>query len=239
MTSALRPRDLLLLAARRLGALRERVVFTGGATCGLLVTDPAAADPRATTDVDVIVEAASYVEYATTLRAQLCALGFEEDTREDAPICRFLHGELVLDVMPTFGGVLGFTNAWYAEAARCAETHRLTGDVSIRVVTAPHFVATKVEAFQGRGGGDFLTSRDIEDIVAVVDGRPELVGEVERAAPELRAYLAREIGAWLDEHDLAAILPGHLPGDEASQARAPIVLDRFERLTDRAQRRPR
>jgi hypothetical protein len=76
---------LLLLAARRLGALRERVVFAGGATSGLLVTDPAAADPRATTDVDVIVETASYVEYATTLRAELSALGFEEDTREDAP----------------------------------------------------------------------------------------------------------------------------------------------------------
>ena len=137
MTTMLRPRELLLLAARRLERLRERVVFVGGATTELLVTDPGAPETRATTDVDVIVEVASYADYATTLRADLTDLGFEEDVREGAPVCRWLHGELVLDVMPTAGAVLGFTNAWYADAAAHATVHRLANDVSIRVVTAP------------------------------------------------------------------------------------------------------
>lgn len=43
--------------AEAVGDLRDRVVFVGGATAGLLVTDPAAEIVRATKDVDAIVEA--------------------------------------------------------------------------------------------------------------------------------------------------------------------------------------
>ena len=48
--------DLLELAAAALGELRDEVVFVGGATVGLWITDPAAPPPRPTVDVDVIVE---------------------------------------------------------------------------------------------------------------------------------------------------------------------------------------
>jgi len=48
--------------ADRLGPLREKVAFVGGATAGLLVTDPAAPAPRRTKDVDLIVEIASLVQ---------------------------------------------------------------------------------------------------------------------------------------------------------------------------------
>ena len=41
------------------------------------------------------------------------------------------------------------------------------------MVTAPYFMATKIEAFYGRGGDDFLGSHDMEDIITVIDGRPD------------------------------------------------------------------
>jgi hypothetical protein len=41
------------------------------------------------------------------------------------------------------------------------------------------------EAFDGRGKGDYLASHDIEDIIAVLDGRPVIVDEVKRAEPDL------------------------------------------------------
>lgn len=44
------------------------------------------------------------------------------------------------------------------------------------------FIATKLEAFADRGGGDFLASHDLEDITTVTDGRPELTDEA-AAAP--------------------------------------------------------
>ena len=43
------------------------------------------------------------------------------------------------------------------------------------------FIATKLEAFHGRGGGDIVASHNLEDIIAVAEGRPEIVGEVAAA----------------------------------------------------------
>ena len=47
-----------------------------------------------------------------------------------------------------------------------------------RIVTPPLFIATKLEAFHGRGGDDLFTSHDLEDIIAVVDGRAEIIGSL-------------------------------------------------------------
>ena len=52
------------------------------------------------------------------------------------------------------------------------------------MVTAPVFLATKLEAFRGRGQGDFLFSHDLEDLMAVVDGRAALVEECRLSPPE-------------------------------------------------------
>jgi len=59
------------------------------------------------------------------------------------------------------------------------------------LVTAVYFCASKIEAFADRGKNDFPASRDLEDLIAVVDGRAELVGEIE-AAGERCAFLPRE-----------------------------------------------
>ena len=56
-------------------------------------------------------------------------------------------------------------------------SHLASGKV-IRMVSAPYFLITKLEAFNGRGNGDYLMSHDIEDIVAVLDGRPEIFDEM-------------------------------------------------------------
>jgi hypothetical protein len=48
--------------ARRLGPLRDRVAFLGGAATVLLVTDPATPEVRPARDVDVIAEISSKIE---------------------------------------------------------------------------------------------------------------------------------------------------------------------------------
>ena len=93
------------------------------------------------------------------------------------------------------------------------------------------FVATKLEAFKGRGNGDFLVSHDLEDIVTVVDGRPALIDELRDAPKELRTYLAKEISSLLNTPQFIDALPGHLPGDSASQSRVPLVINTLEALT--------
>lgn len=54
-------------------------------------------------------------------------------------------------------------------------------------------VATKLCAWKGRGRGDLLRSLDIHDVLTLIDGRPELVAEVQAAQPNLRAYVQDEL----------------------------------------------
>lgn len=79
--------------------------------------------------------------------------------------------------MPTQGEILGFSNRCYPLALDTAQPQVLPNGRTIRIVTAPVFMATKLEAFRGRGRGDYLLSHDREDMMAVVDGRASLLEE--------------------------------------------------------------
>jgi hypothetical protein len=70
--------EQLEIAAAALGELRERVVFLGGATIELWITDPAARAPRVTDDVDVVAEVltlSSYAAFQADLRGASEAAG--------------------------------------------------------------------------------------------------------------------------------------------------------------------
>jgi len=82
-------------------------------------------------------------------------------------------------------------------------------DLELRVVTAPYFIGTKLEAFRGRGKGDFYASSDLEDIITVLDGRPSLVEEIRISSLTLRNYISKEIGNFLDSREFVNALPGH------------------------------
>lgn len=226
--------DNLVTAARLLGKLADEVVFVGGAATGLLLTDPAAPDVRPTLDVDVVVEVASRTEYYR-FEERLRERGFLEAPEEEI-ICRWKHreGKIILDVMPTDECILGFSNPWYLPAMRHAQGLDVEG-LTLRVISAPFFLATKVEAFNSlgrKGGGDFMASHDLEDIITVLDGRPEVVDDVRQAPEDLHAFLASTFAAWLDLDDFLDGLPGLLLPDAGSQARAPVVLDRMRRIAD-------
>ena len=223
---------LLTHAVAQLGPLVDRVVFLGGCATALLLTDPAAPEVRPTQDVDVIAEVGSLTDYYR-LAESLRAAGFVEDQSPGAPLCRWRTPEVILDVMPTDEHVFGFGNRWYRPALANAQLIDLPTGQRIRVVTAPYFLATKLEAFAGRGGDDYLSSPDLEDIVTLVDGRAELVGEVAQADADLRQFLARRLSTLLATPPFLEALSAHLPPDAASQARVPILLDRI-RLMARA-----
>lgn len=212
---------LLGVAAERLGdALLEEVVFVGGAVVGLLITDPAMPAIRPTEDVDLVCQAVVLADYHRVEQA-LRTRGFAQDMRPQAPICRWQAGSLVVDVMPPLEGILGFANRWYPLALETAVWVTLSSGRRIRLIAAPVFLATKLEAFHGRGWGDFLFSHDLGDLLAVVDGREALLEECRTSSSELRGYLADRFQGLLAQPAFIDALPGHLPGDGASQARLP------------------
>lgn len=223
--------ELISTVANRLGPLLDRVVFLGGAATGLLITDTAAPDVRPTLDVDVIVEISSRMDYYR-LEESLRNLGFKPDQDEGAPICRWIVDRIKVDVMPTDEKILGFSNRWYSPAIKGAREMELPGGTKIHIVTAPYFLATKIEAFYGRGKGDYMASHDMEDIIALFDGRPEIIDEIRSSTSELRNYLAETFQAFLKNNKFLESLPGHLPPDPASQGRVKVVKGRIEEIVN-------
>lgn len=184
------------LIAKALGPLRERLVLVGGCAAGLLFTDPAAAPARVTYDVDLLAEVAALSGYHQ-LEKEFSRLGFTRDLSKDAPICRWRLGDLEVDLMPTDSSILGFSNRWYPLALETARSLVLPSGTTIRLISAPAFMATKFVAFADRGNGDFLASHDLEDIINLIDARPELLDEVTQSSADLHAYLAAQCRALL------------------------------------------
>lgn len=220
------PKELWTVA-QHLGDLVDEVVFVGGMVRDLLITDPAAGPSRPTDDVDCIIDVnrGQYMLLTEKLRSR----GFREDTDDDAPLCRWRVEGISVDVMPVNPEVLGFSNVWYPSGLQHAV--EVAGrDGTIQIVNAPHFCATKIEAFLGRGNGDFY-HHDIEDLVAILIDRETIVQEIASAPAEVRQFVTERIVELLADDRFVESLPGHLPPDEASQARLRLLKDRLRQIT--------
>ncbi len=221
--------ELIEAVAAALGPLLPEVAFLGGASIQLWLTDVAAPPPRATIDVDVVVEVSGYGEYAA-LGARLRERGFAEDATSGV-ICRWRHSTgLILDVMPTDARILGFANRWYPAALKAVVAKTLPGGTVVRAIAPAYLIATKIEAFRDRGRGDFLASADFEDIVRLIDGREELVEEIEVIRVEARAFVVTSLAEMRRDAMFEYGVAGALLPDAASQARLPLVMERIERI---------
>lgn len=222
---------MLRQVATALGELCDELVFLGGCATGLLLTRVRSESVRITRDVDAVAEVVSVTQYHV-LKARLAEKGFVPDQSPDAPICRRIRDGVRLDVMPSAPNILGFHNRWYPAAVQSAVPVALDNNVTIRLVTAPIFIASKLEAFRGRGQRDYLASHDLEDLLTVVDGREPLLRELADATPGVRRYISEQVRDLLGDTEFRAALPGHLPADLGAQARLPALLGRLERMAD-------
>jgi predicted nucleotidyltransferase len=223
--------ELLSAMAQALGPLRERLVFVGGCATGLLVTNPAAADVRPTEDVDAIVEVATLAGYHA-MHPLLAERGFKQTMEDGTPPFRWYWNRMQLDLVPVDERVLGFANRWYRPGFASAVTTELRPGLSLRHLDAPHFVATKFEAFNDRGARDVYLSHDLEDIVTVIDGRAELTDELSAADTSVRSHVIRQVRALLAHPDMQNALPGLV----AQPIRAGVVLQRLHDIASMDER---
>nr|WP_314860756.1 hypothetical protein [uncultured Undibacterium sp.] len=192
MNINLEHRQMIEMVASAIGEdLLNRVAFVGGCTTGLLLDDPFSMEQvRHTDDVDLIVHVVGKVEWYS-LQQMLWQKGFRESI-DDSPICTMKLGELSVDFMPDDPNILGFSNQWYVDALKTAAPYKLSDAITIRLVLPAYFIATKFEAYLGRGDNDPLGSRDIEDILTLVDGRTTIVDEVCAAAAIVGEYISQQ-----------------------------------------------
>lgn len=223
--------QMLQTVAKALGSdLRERLVFVGGCTTALFITDDITLeDVRATDDVDLIVDLVGFAEWAK-LQDELRQKGFAE-SQEDTVICRMRLGDLKVDFMPDDENILGFSNRWYAKGIETAATVPLSNELNIKRLSPELFVATKLEAYIGRGQGDLLMSRDLEDILLVIDGRKQIVAEIQQADADIRQFIAEQFALLLENPDFEHFLAGNIRGPEG---RIDIVRERFATISQGA-----
>lgn len=215
----------LQLVAKALKDLCQSLVFVGGCVTGILITDETRPPVRATQDIDLIAELASKVDLYR-LQDELRSLGFKEDPEV---YCRWRFRNLRVDVMATEESVMNFTNRWYAEAVTTSTEITLPDGASIRLITAPYFLATKLEAFHDRGQGDYM-SHDIEDIINVIDGRAEIISEIKSSADSIRVYLREEFDDLLADSTFVDSLRGHFHPDALEQERVVPLIERLRQI---------
>ncbi len=193
--------EMLVMVARALGEdLLKEVAFLGGCTTGLLLTDKVSKEAvRYTDDVDLVTHVIGYPDWIK-FRKRIKERGFEESMEDDV-ICRMRLNGLIVDFMPDDEKILNYTNRWCSQALDGATNFELEDNLTIQLITPVFFIATKLEAYKGRGNNDLLQSRDIEDILNVFDGRAELVGEIKQASVEVQRYISEEFGHLIEQPD--------------------------------------
>ena len=223
-------RDRLLRTVRLVRPMLDEFVFVGGQVAELLVTDAAAVRVRPTDDVDVVVSVTTRSAYHD-VQMRLISLGFAPDQRSGAPICRMQTvDDLLLDVMPLDEAILGFSNRWYPYAVASATALTLEPGLVARVASAPAFLAMKWVAFESRGAADPMSSHDLEDLIAVVAGRAQIVDDVRAAPAAVRMFIRTETAAFLSAPWAAGILEGNLPDARRVPGLLDAVTRRFQQL---------
>jgi predicted nucleotidyltransferase len=199
--------------------LAPDVVFVGGATVSLYSTRPET-ETRPTDDVDIVVELMHYKEYAV-IEEKLRSKGFVNDV-ESGVICRYTIYGITVDVMPTSEDILGFSNKWYPEAFANSIQIDPEDGLSIRVFSAPYFLATKLEAFVDRGVNEGRFSSDFEDIVHVLNNRQSVWEEMKNAHEPVKQYLKNEFAKLLNQKYIDEWIGAHIEYNE--QRRVGFIL---------------
>lgn len=220
--------EMLEKVASVLAQIPETFVFTGGATIALYVDEVVRADLRPTDDVDCVVEITTKGQYYQ-LAQKLRELGLEESLEPNTPLCRWQYQGLNLDIMPCAESVLGFSNLWYSDGIKYAISYQLPSNRVIKIFSPSYLLASKIEAFRGRGEGSFYWSSDIEDIITLLDGCASLESDLQKAESNVRKFVQQWFQSELDS--LQEVAPAFLSPVARNSGRTQLLLNLIQRLT--------
>lgn len=212
--------------ATALADLKDKVVFVGGTTLSLYPDRPVF-EVRPTDDVDVIIEILNYVDRGE-LEEKLRSIGFSNDM-ESGIICRYKIQGIIVDIMPTNDPSIGFTNLWYPEGFDQAVNYEIDERNTIKILSAPYFIATKFEAHKSRGKNDGRTSHDFEDIIYVLENRETIWQEMNNANDTVRVYLRSEFLILLNNPNLFEWIDSHV--ERGSPPATYFIMDELRKFT--------
>ena len=214
------------VVANALDTLNEKIVFVGGATISLY-PDRQVLEVRPTDDVDVIIEILNYQNRAE-LEERLRAIGFLHDI-ESGIICRYKIQGIIVDIMPTNDLSIGFSNKWYPDGFNQAVDYAIDEQCTVKILSAPYFIATKFEAFKGRGQNDGRTSQDFEDIIYVLENRESIWEEMNNSSEAVKNYLRYEFQNLLNNPNHFEWIDGHV--ERGSPPASYSIIKALEKFT--------
>jgi hypothetical protein len=209
---------MIEIAAKGIQSIPELdAVFVGGATTCLYIDDESLGQVRHTKDVDCTIEVTSYSTYCH-LEDLLRKNDFKHVSEEGAPLCRWRYQGVIIDIMPDDETVIGFTNSWYREGREHRLGVTLPSGRTIFIFPLEYFIASKIEAFNKRGNGDFYGSKDIEDIITILDGTLhfETILNKENRATD---FVKDSFNYFLGNSDFVQSLTGHIDNGDIERAK--------------------
>jgi predicted nucleotidyltransferase len=192
--------------AQALKELKDQMVFVGGAVISLYADDPAAEEIRPTKDIDMTVRLMQYNNWEK-LEKQLTLLGFHPDPFGHA-MCSYKYKDIPVDIMLAEDSPFGSANKWYKLGFNDLHTAKAKEE-DIQILSPPCYLATKFEAFNGRGI-DYRTSHDFEDIIYVMDNRTTIVEEIANTLPEIKSFLQSELQKVIENQYFEEIISVHI-----------------------------
>jgi len=222
--------ESMCLVAKHFNALERPYVFLGAAVLPLLVDNAEVLEIRPTEDIDLSVEIATLADHYE-LEECLRNRGFQNDTRANAPICRWVVEEVTVDVMPTEASVLGHSCMWFGEAVQGARFEHLRAGIVAPVITRPYFLATKLAAYSDRGAKDPILSKDLEDIVTLFNGCSETVSLLTNCSDPVKTFIVGELRSLLNNSEFVDAALGNFRSDSVSRERAELVFHRMHSLS--------
>lgn len=118
---------------------------------------------------------------------------------------------------------------WIAKGFKQAKTLNL-GEVDIRLLPFPYFLATKFSAFFDRGLQDYWASKDYEDIIFLIDNVPNFPERVLNADEEVKAFLISAFDVIMRKEELQEVILGNLPF-EGQMSRYERILESIKSIT--------
>ncbi|MFO8062035.1 MAG: hypothetical protein R6U31_03825 [bacterium] len=203
--------------AKGLDKTGVKYCFIGGASCGFYIDDPNASRVRPREDIDCIVDTSSDREFDQFIK-QIASLGFEKNNASESQ-SRWDYNGITVDIVKACRD----ENGWYPEGIRECE-ERIMGDVTVRYLSLPYFLASKLEALKQRGTGDLSSSRDFEDIVIVLDGLAD-ISVLNEFPEDVLLFIKESFKSIIKRKDFYDALIGHIDVSPIREKRASRIMD--------------
>lgn len=203
-------------------------VFVGGAALHCYLDDFARSQLRTTKDIDIILfQITSSMEWMH-FEEKLRTLQWSPDM--DGPMCRYLSpkGKMVDFLFPS-SAVMGFSNRWYPKVIENPLIHTIDGR-TLRIAQPAIYLATKIEAFVGRGQADPFDSQDLEDIVALIDGCRTIVASFQEQDLEIRVWIGDHLRHIRAQSWFATLCLGNIPRGGDERMREQQFLEKWKSL---------